>query len=648
MRITSVELRAAFAGLLMAFIISACDTYEDPNLLNPPLPDSSGVRVINLLERDGIDVSFPGIPVTTGLAPFTISPYRRVLLLEQSVLLLQRPGRATPDTVFNQLLGRGDSLDYFVLGNDTSQQVIRLGLGDQERIDLLAHKQRKVSFINAINDGTNYFVKVGCQSGSVLFAPAFFAQSPQSILSQADELSLYLFSSADSSRPLATARLPLVSGDRPLVNTYLIAARKAGETSLYVVRDGEGVGPLPPAVPETRTTATVELLNGLGGGESVSVGLDGSPTPIATGLAPFTISAPAVIDACTNPFGDSLVVSTSGGSNFKIPIALLVGGRALIVVYNAIDGVKAAVIDRTIPAIGDGNAHLRGINIARSLPGASVSIGAGAPESVNADSRPFGTLTLGSYSQYVTLPPAQYPLMLSNPATGEYLNGGIEPLQAGYYTLVVATPNNTPVLLIVRDDVAGSALAAIGSQGSHATFFNMMPDQDATFTVGSQTPRALGFSYVYTSVLPFSITSVVSNAGNATVDPRQGNYLFGATGGEGSRTLLALRSGADPVSPVKAGVRFLNAVPGVSNLTVHIDGALTPATDTLAFGVPSLSRDFDERKYSVIITAAGDTTILARTDGVQISAGRRYVLVVGPKRNGSTSPLTYQTLWIQE
>lgn len=619
---------------------------EDPNLLNPPPPDSTGIRIVNLLERDPISVSFPGIPIAANLSPLEVAPLRNVLILEQTLLLINRQSKPTPDTLFNQTLARGDSVDYIVLGTDTTISVLRLGTGDQERADLARRKERKVSFINAVNDGATYYVKSGCQSGDQLFAPSYFAQAPQSIVSTADELSLYLFSSADSSRPVASARLPLVQGGTPLYSTQLIAARRNGVVKLYVLGE-TGSGTLQEAPPETRNTAEVELLNALDGGRSVSA-TTSSGQPIATGLAPLQVSAPSTVEACANPLGDSLEITASGGAQFKVPIRLTVGARALVVVYNTGDNTRALVLERPMNVVSDGKAHLRGVNVSSRLAQASISIGAGAPQQIDADSRPFGTLSLSATSDYATLPPGSYPLMLSDATTGGYLNGGIQNLPPGYYTVVVATDADAPALFVIRDDMAGSPLAPIDQQGSRAIFFNMMADVDATFTIGGLSPRSLAYSYVYSTVVPYTIQDIISNAGNVRIDPALGSYMIGATGSAGNHSILSFRTSTVPLGPGKAGVRFINAVPGSPSLTVHIDSAANPAMDTLTFGTPSIAREFDERQYSVAIKAAGDSLVLARTNGVRLSKGRRYLLVVGPKRDGSTSTLTYQTLWIQE
>ncbi|MBS1911524.1 MAG: DUF4397 domain-containing protein [Bacteroidetes bacterium] len=630
-------------------LLTGCDTSEDPNLLNPPPPDSTIVRVINLMTTANVDVSFPLVGLTSGLGPLQASDFRNVWIPEQTVLLAHRTDRPRVDTLFNQTLPKGSYVDYLVFNrNDTAVQMIRLGLGKQEQLDLKANKLRQVSFINAVQD-SNYFVKIGCISGETLFPQTSFAQSPLTVQLTQDEISVYLFSASDTSHSLASARVALTNGSTPFLSTYIIAARQGSGVGLFLARAASGTGALQPAPPETRTTADVEMLNALSGNTPVSVALDGTGSTIVNNLGPLVVSTASKVDACVNPLGDSLVITPSGSGSFKTPVHLTVGGQTLVVVYGDSAGKYALTLDRSIPAISDGKAYIRGINVSSKLRFASISFGAGAPEIIPADSRPFGTLAFGQTTGYVDVPAGLYPLMLSDEQTGAYVMGGIERLDAGYYTIVVADEGGSPSLMIVRDDQTGSTLRDVATPGARGTFFNLMPDADATFTIGSQTPRALAYSYVYTTVLPFTVGSITSNAGSVTIDPSGGGYLIGTTGSGGSHSILAIRSSNTPFSSARASIRFLNIVPNGGQLAVRLDSATSTPIDTLAYGIPGPAREYDERQYSVVFTAPGDTsTVLARSDGVQISRGRRYVLVVGPQRTGSTATMPYQTLWIQE
>jgi hypothetical protein len=640
-----------FAGLaLLALAVFACDSREDPNLLNPPPPDSSYVRVANLVATDPIDVAFPFVPVVTALGSLQASDYHRVLIPGQTLLTVARPGRAHIDTLANQALAQGAKITYFVLGTKGTAQdtsiVLRLSIGKQEELDLGRRGERQVSFINAIPDSGSYFVKIGCQSGSSLFDNTMFAQIPYTVTLKNDEISLYLFSSLDSSRVLASARLRLTDGIHPYFATYLIAAKDGGVPKLFVLRaNGDAPGPLPEAPPETRTTARVEILNGLSDATTISARIEGSSGDFATGVAPLTISPAVDVEACLDPAGDSLLISPSA---IKAPLHITVGSKTLVAVYSDTGKVKTISLTRDLPLNLTDSIYIRGVNLADEFRSASVAVGAGAPAGVAVDSRPFGTLRLGAASDYVKLPAGNYPLLLANGATGQFINGGVENLTPGFYTLVIARQAGVPSIMIVRDDIDGSPLHPISSQGSRVTYFSMLTDGNATFSAGPLVLPPLAYSYVYTSIVPFNVSLISSNAGSANIDPSLGGYVIGATGTGSGKKLIAIRTPSDSIPPKSAAFRVLNAVPDGPQLAVRIGGNQAQASDTIAFGVPSPTRLIDARQYSMFITAPGDTTILARADGVELTSGRRYILVVGPKRPGASGTLAYELLWVQE
>lgn len=638
--------------LLLAGILAACDTREDANLLNPPPPDSSYVRIVNLVPDDPVDVAFPFVPVINALPSMQASDYRRILIPGQTLLTVARPDIPALDTLANQALAQGAKITYFVLGTADTSLVLRLSIGKQEEIDLTKRRERQVSFINAISDSGAYFIKVGCQSGDRLFASSLFAQFPQTVTLKNEEVSLYLFNTLDSTRVLASARLALTDGSRPHLASYLIAAKAGGAPKLFLVREDGTAGPLQEAPPETRTTASVELLNGLSNGGAISARIEGSSGDIAANLGKLSISAPAEVEACINPSGDSMVITPSGSPAVKAPVRLTVGSRTLVAVYNdsASEGatVKTIALSRDLPPNPDAKVYLRGVNLATGLSTASVSIGAGAPGNIIPDTRPFGTLKVGASTDYVELAPGTYPLMLSSAQTGLFLSGGVQALDPGYYTLVVATEAGSPVLLIVRDDIPGSPLRSISSQGSRVTFFSMLTDVDATFSAGPLVLPGLAYSYVYSTVLPVDVTAISSNAGTANVDLVLGSYVIGATGSGNNKKLIAALTSNEPIPAKSSAFRVLNAVPGGPQLAVRIGDHKAQPIDTVSFGTPSPSRIIDARQYSMFVTSPSDTVILARTDGVELTSGRRYLLVVGPKRQGSTSPMEYEILWVQE
>ncbi len=638
--------RVIIPFLLAALVMIGCDASENPNLLNPPPPDSTRVRVVNLLPDGEIDVAVPGIPLAVGIGPIQVSPLNHLLVLQQTVVVVRRTSPAVRfDTAYSQILAQGATVTYAILGgNDTNaSRILSFGTGEQEKSDLRTAGEARLGFLNAVNDTSGYFIKVGSPSGPILFNTMAFAEMPRSITTGSRDLSLYLFSTRDSF-PITSARLDMSVG----TVSHLIAATVGGQVRLLLLEENTAATVLPEAPPETRTTATVELLNAISDEPAVSARLNGATSDFARNVPQLSISPATEIEAWINLSGDSLLVSTQDNKSYTSPVSLAVGSRTLMVVFKGEDGVQTLALSRDIPESANGKVHIRGVNASTFAGGISISVGAGAPAPINADYRPFGTLLPGGASGFVEIPPGAYPFMVSSARTGKFFGGGVEQLDPGYYTLFAVDDAGTPTLRILREDTPAASLDFLESGGSRVTFFNVMPDAEATFTAGPLTLAALPYSYVYSTLAPYSVRTIGSNVGTIAVDLTLGSYTIGTTGAQGARHIIAFRSPTDTLPPKVASIRFLNAVPDSPELVLRIGSNRADSIAILPFGTPTPALALDARKYSFFVTQSKDSTARARADGVELLAGRHYLLVVAPKRTGSTSPTSYEAFFIQE
>jgi hypothetical protein len=640
-----IDVRFLIPFLLLMALLTGCDSSENPNLLNPPLPDSTQVRVVNLVPDGTIDVLFPGMPVATGLAPYRVSPYKGFLQLTPVPLVVRREGRERLDTALPENnLSQGARITYLVLrGSDTASKAFALAVGKQQIDALISRGTAQVYFINAVDDASSYYLKEGCQSGPRVFESTPYAGEPKSIEWMGQYISLYLFNG--DSIPITTAHIATPAGSV----SYVIAAKRDGAVRLYLLTANgtETGGPILEAPPETESTANVALLNATADAQPISATIAGSVTPIGTGVAPLSIAGPTKVEACIDPLGDSLLIDAGGAAPFKAPISLRVGGHSLVVVYDRVDSAKAIVLNLPdVPATG---VFVRAVNIAPTAGDVSISIGAGAPNGVSPDYRPFGSLAVGATTDYVALPAGRYPWMLSNASTGKFQGGGVENLSPGYYTLFVVERLGAPSLMIVQDNGSSSSLKPLDEPGVRTTFFNLIPGTKAQFTVGPLLLPDLAYSYVFSTILPLSVNTIGSNAGQATVDPGVGGYVAGLTGSGTDKKLLAFPADTNTPPTGKAAIRFLHAVPDGPELMVRIGKSTDPPADSsFTYGVPTPSFLLDERKYSFFITPKNDTTVLAKADGVQLIAGRHYLVALAPKNPGSTSAEEYTLLVIQE
>lgn len=625
-----------FLLMLLAIAAVGCDNSENPLLLNPPLPDSARVRVVSLLGSDGVDVTVAGLPLVTGLAPLQISNVHTYLFIDRVPLYIRHAGIL--DTLPAQTLTAGSNLTYFAVRSGTHTTLIALQSGKVDTKDLFTRNVGRLVLLNGIDDSSSYYLKEGCQSGDTLLRPINYATSASAETGQSD-LSLYLFR---DSVPIANAHVQLAKG----TVTYLIAAIQGGKPTLFQLDAEQTVapGPLPLAAPETSNTASVELLNAIGDGSSVSATLDGN-IPVANNVAALQISPSQDIQACVDPIGDSLDIS-SGAGRVQTAIRLSVRSRVLIVVYRNNLTVGAITLNRNT-GIAD-SVHIRVVNASSIALGSSISFGAGAPDPWSRGGRPFPVLNPGDTTAYVGVQAGTYPIVLRNLSTSAPLLSGVQSFANGYYTIFIVDQGGIPTMMLLRDDQSSASLIPLAQPAATVLFFNMMPDALAQFSTSQLHLPDLAYSYVLSTAMPAVTTTINSNVGNTTVDLGSSNYTIGTTGVGSDRTLLAFPGPSGPVLPGQASVRFLNAIKGVGDLHIHVDDITQPTRAVMTYGTPTASQAFDVRKYSFRVTLADDSTEVARTDGVELTAAKNYLMVIGPKDPASSNPLRYATLWIQE
>lgn len=627
--------------LLLAVGIAACDSSEDPNLLNPPPPDSTQIRTINLLGGQTIDFRIGGGTVASGLSPFIGTSFSNILIQERTFFVIGRSNRS--DTIANQQLPLGANVTFLVYGRDTLPQLKQLQTSNQDRLDLTTAGRSRLIFINTVPDSTLY-VRRGCQSGDTLLGGTGFGISTTADIPE-NAVSLYLFTAGIPS-PVTTARLALPTGS----TTYLIAARRNGAIELFTIDAATGfAGSLPTAPPETRTESAVALINAIDGNATVSASMKGSGIVIATGVPTFGVSSEANVQACQSPSGDSVDLTTSAGQSFSVGIRLSVGGRSFAVLYNNLGITRALVLDRAATQVPSGKARIRVVNVANDGRYALV-IGSGSPRGDSANTRPFGSQVPGAISPTVDLPAGNYPLLLSDDASGRFVESGMQTLTEGSWTIFVVSNNGVASLRVLREDGNVGGLQPLESVGRSAVLFSMIPDGNASITLGQLTPSPIGYSYVRYSVIPSTqFQATLNGTATQTVDGMAADYVIGATGTMSAPQLIVFPQNSEATTAGKASVRFINAAPTETTLELRESSISTDPLRTSDFGKPSDTIQREERKYSFIVSRPGQQTVLARIDGVELSAGRRYLLVVGPKRTTSTNDtLQYRTLWMQE
>ena len=648
MTVRSRSFRLLLAALV-AVAAAACDSSEDPYLLNPPAPDSTLIRMVNLAGSGSIDASVGPIDFVTAVPSFHVSPYKSLVLTERTTLQMTREGRL--DTFENIQLSAGTKITYFVLPNDTSKPILltkQTGIIDRE--SLLSRRASRIVLVNGIREGS-LLLREGCQSGDTVISPLRYGTSSEREVPEGD-ISLYLYGADDTTlngNLMATARLNLTAG----TVYYLMAANRGTDTAIYVLSSEDGVmRPLDKAEPETRSEAMVEVLNAVADGTSISAHIAGASSEITTGLPAMTLSPVQTVQACYDPNGDSLVVTGGSGASTVMPLSLSVGRRSMIVVYGVGAGIRSLLLDRSAQTPGPRDVLIRGVNISSGTRGASIALGGGTGAADSIAERPFGTLAPGNASRYVRfLADSTYSFLMTDAQTGEYLDGGFQTLPSGVYTLFIINEGERRTLRLLRDDMPGSGLVPLQIPGNSAQTFNMISDEQATFSIGSVTLPPLAYSYVRSTIVPFQPVGVsVNGKASTTLDGTQGSYTIGATGSGADLRIIAFPAPTTSPKGSKAAVRFLNAVTDPAGQSLIVKNDITTLA-TADYGVPTPSTELDERKYSFVVITPGDSATVARIDGVELTQGRNYLLVIGPRLTGESSPstsLNYGVLWMQE
>lgn len=650
---TSTPLRTSLLFILGSclgiLLIAGCDTSEDPNLLNPPRPDSTNVRVVNLIQGEPVGFFLSTFPVVTDLQSFDISPFSSFFIQEQFPIYVQSFG--VTDTLRDKQLSSGVNtsvhMTYMVTGNSTARQVLTFITNAGEREDLKAAGTGRIYFINAVPE-ESFLLKRGCRAGDTLYSVVNGMSSGGAKDVAVGDYALYLFKAEGTSEEVA-AHLHVEAGKV----LFLIAADNGSGVKLYQLEaNGTDVGSLPQAERETRTTAEIEVLNALDN-KVITPHLLGDPNPLGQNIQPRTISQSTTIIACSDSFGDTIQVTADPNDTTNLPIRVGVGSKTLAAVYETTSGTHLLTLDRATYTPEAGTAYVRGVNLSRSALNVAVVVGAGAPAGVSADLRPFGELKPGGQSNYVQLPAGLYPLSLEQTINGGFIDGGLQNFAAGFYSLLILEENGAPAVYILRDDIPGSTPQRLQALGKRALFFSMAsgitPRFEATTSAGTIVLESVPYSYVFPSILPAEQVLInVPGVGQRTVDISSQSYTVGATGSDGNYQLVSFPAPDSQPEQSKSNVRFLNAVPEAPPLDVYISSQGDPIATGLAFGLPSSGTLHDPRRYSFTVTRPPAQDTVAIIQGVQLSGGRNYLLVVGPKGPTTSSAKLYATLWMQE
>ena len=157
---------------------------------------------------------------------------------------------------------------------------------------------------------------------------------------------------------------------------------------------------------------------------------------------------------------------------------------------------------------------------------------------------------------------------------------------------------------------AGDSAAFSGVSYKTATEFHRIPDDRFDFKLGSKdNPLAEN-------------RENLSGGGHYTI------VAMPDAGGADKRNLRVLDDDLKPVSPDKARVRVINAVPGDLEISVYVRGKKDPLFDGINFKSEAGWSEIDPVAGTLEIRPEGKKNVLASQPNVKFEGGKSYTFVV--------------------
>jgi hypothetical protein len=157
---------------------------------------------------------------------------------------------------------------------------------------------------------------------------------------------------------------------------------------------------------------------------------------------------------------------------------------------------------------------------------------------------------------------------------------------------------------------AGDSTAFSGVGYKKATAFREIPNDRFNFKLGSP-DKPLAENH-----------ENLSGGGHYTI------VAMPDQGGADKRNLRVLDDELKPVSPDKARVRVINAIPGDREISIFVRGRADPLFDGINFKSEAGWSEFDPIAGNLEVRPQGKKNVLAREPNVKLEGGKSYTFVV--------------------
>ncbi len=646
-----VIMRWEIIGILSIslLLLTGCDTSESDSLLNPPTPDSTQTRVLNMLGEDGLNVSLGGVKVAAELADRSFSNLTSVSFNTTVPLVLSSPSYA--DTIQNVSVSTtfGDDLLTTWIGAPSGDSVTAFQLVSRESEveGLVNSSSSRLYFYNG-SGVESLSILEGCSNGSALFSGA----RSNSLINRTAEIfsgTTTLFAKDDGNDAVVqSGQIELQAGD--ILCIVAVDDGLGGVTLQSFSLRPNSPGELTEIAPEVRTTTDLRIINGIDG-ETIDVHLQGSDETIVTGLAPLGVSDNLSITACQGQSGDTLLVVESTGDTSNVPFTGEIGGAQTMVLYRDNLQLGSIVLSEVEPG-GEGEVSLRAANLFSTDTLFSIIAGAGAPGDRSRGSLLFPRLAGRSLSNPIEISAGLYPLALEFASSGEFISGGLQELRAGSYTILILRTEDAPRLLLLNESVDPVTVRPLQLSAVKSVLYSANNGDAVTISfetsLGTMTIPEIAYSYVYPTFLPIESVRISGPFAPENVQVEEDGVLVGWTGtGDEGRLATSARSRANPVSG-ETTLRVHHAAPSQGPVDFRQESTEGTILASVNYLELSESAPLDARRFSFIVTPADRNDELARITGVQLSDRRNYLMVVAPAGENSTTGRDLSIILIQE
>lgn len=645
--------------LLLIFLVGlfSC-AEEDPNLVNPPLPNETvRIRFFNFAQEPisrKLDVS----------GKLTAStPYG-----ELSPELVPPP---TDSVIFQSIIGLDNRVEFTDsnktrLWRDSDYIIFGLSKPGSSTLDTLVTTLTSFSFlrdtsncflsiinINKSDESAAYTLVEGCPNGPMAFAPVNYTAKSSEIEITAGKVPFSIIKMAGNSR----TSLGLFEFELQRKGEYLlIITGDNAEDFKLVNRRDHSPAPIRNVKLITSTTAQIRTANF--SSEQISALRFPDETFLGS-LAPGSISSFQDVTACESDYLDSIIIKSNGNFASSVRTPLVINDKYNLIIMDSASGkASRSFIVKTLNYFERANrAVVRVVHYSEKLQMFNMSMGAREDESsttgyITGESLA-KNLNYGMISGPAYVLPGKAPITLYSATSPQRLLGAfIGEFEANHSYLVIVSNNSSgSVRISILDEHGADLPVSFNEEGAYVQIGHLVPEVDElNFSIDNILPNVkLFFQNSLATVLPVGTIRISSTNSELTINTSTKTRDILVFAGEKNKIdILYVQSQPLAYNPGAFQRRFINAAKDVNLLKIFDNDpikfpTLPPIVTDLSYGsVSEPSAVFLDRRFSYFFYNQTNEELLKQINDISMSFGKNYTVVFGGNNKIlSNKPITY-------